>query len=59
MAHKGQDDGLAAVSKGEGQPEPPSTQGDGEGVKGQHPGTTSASCGNSEPCLIFTMEYLD
>lgn len=27
---------LAAVSKGERQPVPPSTEGDGEGVKGQH-----------------------
>lgn len=59
-AHKGQDDGLAAVSKGEGQPVPPSTEGEGEGGKGQqHPGTTTASCGNSEPCLILIMEYLD
>lgn len=57
---------LAAVSKGERQPVPPSTEGDGEGVKGQHPGSRSASCGHlncqtshghSAPCL--TMEYLD
>lgn len=68
VAHKGQDDGSAAVSKEEGQPVPPSTEGDGEGVRGQHPGTRSASCGqltcqtshgNSAPCLILTMEYLD
>lgn len=62
VAHKDKDDGLAAPSKGEGQPVALSTEGDGEGVKG------SASCGqlncqmshgNPAPCLILTMEYLN